>query len=123
MAPGNVLIVEDETDLLQLFKTVLKRSRDPQTILTAAGGAEAIRILQTETPAVIVLDMAMPYISGNDVIQYIMSEPRLDKTLILVVSAVPMLLSEESMVRVAATLIKPVTTRDLEAAVNRLLQE
>ncbi|GEM_PF-1007089 len=117
----SVLIVEDEPDLLALFQTVLKRSRRIDTILTASGGEAAIRILKQEVPNLVILDLAMPHVSGNDVIRYILSEPRLDKMLVMVVTAVPMRLSNESIPRVAMTLIKPVSPRNLEAGVMQLL--
>jgi len=120
MTVGPVLVVEDDADLLALFKTVLKRSLNAGQILTASGGEAAIKILAETTPAVIVLDLAMPHVNGNDVIHYILSQPRLDLTRIVVVTAVPMRLSVEGLARVSDVLVKPVNPHDLEHAVSRL---
>jgi len=119
MTVGPVLIVEDDADLLTMFKTILRRTVQPDLILTANGGDAALHILEERTPAVVLLDLAMPHVSGNDVIHYILSQPRLDATKIVVVTAVPMRLSVEGLARVSDVLTKPISPRDLEKAVSR----
>jgi CheY-like chemotaxis protein len=119
MPIGPVLIVEDDPDLLTMFKTILRRTVRPELILTANGGDAALRILEEQTPAVVLLDLAMPHVSGNDVIHYILSQPRLDTSRIVVVTAVPMRLSVEGLARVSDVLTKPISPRDLESAVAR----
>ncbi len=119
MPIGPVLIVEDDPDLLTMFRTILRRTVRPELILTANGGDAALRLLETQTPAVILLDLAMPHTSGNDVIHYILSQPRLDTSRIVVVTAVPMRLSVEGLARVSDVLTKPISPRDLESAVAR----
>ncbi len=119
MPIGPVLIVEDDPDLLTMFKTILRRTVRPELILTANGGDAALRVLQEQTPAVVLLDLAMPHVSGNDVIHYVLSQPRLDTSRIVVVTAVPMRLSVEGLARVSDVLTKPISPRDLENAVAR----
>jgi len=118
-----VLIVEDDTDLLFMFKTILQRSISAENILTAAGGEAGVALLAKHTPSVIVLDLAMPHINGNDVIHFILSQPHLDDAKIIVVTAVPMRLSVEGLARVSAVLTKPVAPRDLEQTVTRFAAE
>ncbi len=119
MTVGSVLIVEDDSDLLMLFRTVLKRSMSVEQIFTASGGEAAIKLLGEQTPDVIVLDLAMPHTNGNDVIHFILSQPRLDTTRIVVVTAVPMRLSVEGLGRVSQVLVKPVNPHDLEHAITQ----
>jgi CheY-like chemotaxis protein len=119
MPIGPVLIVEDDPDLLTMFKTILRRTVRPELILTANGGDAALRNLKAQTPSVVLLDLAMPHVSGNDVIHYVLSQPRLDSSRIVVVTAVPMRLSVEGLARVSDVLTKPISPRDLENAVAR----
>ena len=114
-----VLIIEDDSDLLFMFKTILQRSISEENILTANGGEAGLAYLSEHTPSVIVLDLAMPHINGNDVIHYILSQSRLDDAKIIVVTAVPMRLSVEGLARVSAVLTKPVSPKELEQTVAR----
>lgn len=118
-----VLIVEDDIDLLFMFKTIIQRSISADLILTANGGEEGVALLAEHVPSVIVLDLAMPHINGNDVIHYILSDPRLDESRIIVVTAVPMRLSVEGLARVSAVLTKPVSPRELDQIVNHFAAE
>ncbi len=123
MSTNPILIVEDEADLLTLFKLTLRQHAFTNPILTANGGRAAIQVLHEQTPAVVLLDLAMPQVNGNDVLLYMLSEPRLDQTRVVVVTAVPMRLSDEVAIRVNQTLIKPVGSRELETAVAQALND
>ncbi len=121
MSADLILIVEDEPDLLNLFKRIISRKDSHYEVLTANGGAEALRILAAQTPALVILDLAMPHVSGNDVIAYIRSQTRLDQTQVVLATAVPMRLDEENVGRVVQVLVKPFSPMILEEVVNKLL--
>lgn len=123
MNANPILIVEDEADLLALFQVMLRRRTYPNPIITALGGKEALEVLNTEAPAVVLLDLAMPGVSGNDVIAYILANEQLSRTQIVVVTAVPMRLDEELAPRISAMLIKPVAPHDLDNAVAQALAD
>jgi len=101
----------------------IQRSISADKILTANGGEAGLLLLEQHTPSVVVLDLAMPHINGNDVIHYILSQSRLDDARIIVVTAVPMRLSVEGLARVSAVLTKPVAPRELEQTVSRFAAE
>lgn len=114
-----VLLVDDEQDLLDLFGVIL--SRLPCELLKAAGGEEALNILATETPSLIVLDIAMPGVTGLDVLRAVRSNPRFDKTRIVVLTAVPIMLDRADTQLVDAILTKPITMLALDQAVRAAL--
>ncbi len=116
-----ILIVEDEPDLLALFKTMLQRRARQATILTAHGGQAAIRLLSEQTPSIVVLDLAMPHVSGNDVLRFMVTQPHLQETKVILVTAVPTRLAEDVAACVSLTLIKPVSPGELETAVLQML--
>jgi CheY-like chemotaxis protein len=117
--PCQVLLVDDEHDLLDLFGMLL--SRLPCQIMKAAGGQEALNILETETPGVILLDIAMPGITGLDVLHAVRSNPRFEDTRIIVLTAVPVMVDQDDARLVDQILTKPVTMLTLEKAVRAAL--
>lgn len=86
MADGkSVLIVDDEPGMLMLFGGLIERLECD--VLQADGGETAIALLQAHTPDVLVLDLAMPHVSGGDVLAYVQQTPRLRSMRILVLTA------------------------------------
>jgi len=57
-----VLVVEDDRDFLELERMMLQESG--YDVITASNGAEALSILETKHPCVIVLDLMMPIMDG-----------------------------------------------------------
>jgi two-component system, OmpR family, KDP operon response regulator KdpE len=62
-----VLIVDDEPQILK-FLTVALNAAGYDT-LTAAAGAEALRLATTQAPDLIVLDLGLPDRDGKDVLR------------------------------------------------------
>lgn len=65
-ARATVLVVDDKRNMLRLMAKVL---RDDARVVTAAGGAEAIRILEAEPVDVVLCDIRMPDVDGLQVLQ------------------------------------------------------
>ncbi len=63
-----ILIVDDEAFIRVLLTQTLEDLEDQGVeLLTAADGKEALAISLTEHPAIIFLDVMMPYLSGYEV--------------------------------------------------------
>lgn len=62
-----VLVVDDDPDLREFVRLVLE-SADYRVRL-AADGAQALRLLTEEAPDVILLDIKMPGLSGDDLLR------------------------------------------------------
>jgi CheY-like chemotaxis protein len=114
-----ILLVDDEADLLNLFAMMLVRKS--YHVRKAAGGPEAVKILENETPALILLDLAMPEVSGVDILHMVRADPRFEATRIIILTAVPVLLEKEDMQLIDGLLIKPVHPRTLEETVAKSL--
>jgi two-component system phosphate regulon response regulator PhoB len=71
---GLVLIVDDERDLRTLLEFNLRQA-GWQTA-EASTGAEALARARTLTPAVIVLDLNLPDVSGTDVCRVLKADPQ-----------------------------------------------
>jgi len=117
-----VLIINDDLDLLYLYGQILNRFVRLENILIANGGQEGIDLLAEYIPSVIITSLGMA-VSGNDVIHYILSQPRLDDVKIIVLSARPDGLSDEGKERASAILCVPASPREIEAMVIRFAAE
>lgn len=61
-----VLYIDDEAVNLRTFHSAFRRD---YTILTALGGAEALKILETEIPDVLITDQRMSGMSGVELLK------------------------------------------------------
>jgi CheY-like chemotaxis protein len=79
-----VLIVEDDDALRRLLEHVLVF--EGFKVVTAAHGAEALRALDGFVPALVVLDLVMPWVNGIEVLATMRQIPRLRNIPVLVVT-------------------------------------
>ena len=70
-----VLVVEDSKTARDMIVAILGKEKDIETIGAASDGKEAVCFLKTSMikPDVIILDMKMPLMDGNETMEYIMS--------------------------------------------------
>ncbi|GMQ46070.1 sigma-54-dependent transcriptional regulator [Vibrio sp. 10N] len=64
-----VLLVEDSSSLAVLYKQYLKN--EPFDLLHAATGGEAKRILERTIPSLIILDLQLPDMQGEDILEWL----------------------------------------------------
>jgi CheY-like chemotaxis protein len=82
---GPILIVEDIPYLLELLQVTLKYKG--YTVITARDGDEALSIMETDRPALILTDVLMPKLDGFAFAQRIRSNPKTQDIPIIFVSA------------------------------------
>ncbi len=76
MRLGTVLVVDDELEVRQVLREFL--SSRGYDVTTASGGAEAVAIVETIKPDLILLDVAMPDMDGVETLKRIVAiEPAL----------------------------------------------
>src|SRR5579859_5828550 len=109
MSIPTVLIIDDEPDLLELFRAALRKTHC--RILTANGGDIAWQMMQEEAPDLIILDIAMPYPDGLEVLHTVRSDGRFDSTRVMILTAVPTRVSKEDAALIDVILTKPVAPR------------
>ena len=80
-----VLVVDDDPSIRRMIVAALKR--DGYTFLEAANGRDALDIMRSEHPDVVVLDLMMPILSGWDVLQERQNEEELKRIPVIIVSA------------------------------------
>ncbi|HZZ80995.1 MAG TPA: response regulator [Gemmataceae bacterium] len=82
-----ILVVDDKPDKLLALQAVLEELG--QTVLSAHSGPEALRLLLTESFAVILLDVNMPGMDGFETAALIRQHPRCEHTPIIFITAFP----------------------------------
>lgn len=76
-----ILIVEDDTELSQLFKRVLERNG--YAVITACDGLDALNKLETEYTDLIISDVMMPNMDGYELIREI-REAKIDIPVLMI---------------------------------------
>ncbi len=70
-----VLIVDDETDILDLLETLLKSANAGLEIAKAQSGVEALLMIGERKPDLLILDLMMPGMNGYEVCSKLRSNP------------------------------------------------
>jgi response regulator RpfG family c-di-GMP phosphodiesterase len=115
-----VLIIEDAKDLLMLYKTFLRATNCD--IVTAACASDALTLLESQTPDLIVMDLTFPDMSTVDFYEQISEKPELDAIKKILVSGRDDLPTWVDLFNAEKGLRKPVMKDDFIKAVTNSLQ-
>ncbi|MEL6441002.1 MAG: response regulator [Cyanobacteria bacterium J06621_8] len=88
-----ILVVEDNDDLLLLFKLTLESAG--YQVKTASSGREALNCLILTQPRLILMDIMMPKVSGLQISRTIKEQPDYQSLPIILVSAIDRLKNEQ----------------------------
>lgn len=121
MSKPVVLIVDDEPDVVTLWqRSLLMEGFD---VLCAYDGISAVDMAEVDKPDLILLDIMMPMMSGYEVCRQIRANPLTKDIPVLCVTSAQSAEVRENAQAAGAQglLIKPFTTRELVAQINRIL--
>jgi DNA-binding response OmpR family regulator len=79
-----ILLVEDEPLLANLLKQRLEK--EDLKVTLARDGEEALKILKTVEPHLILLDIILPKISGFELMEVLKADPQFEKAPIIIIS-------------------------------------
>jgi CheY-like chemotaxis protein len=117
-----ILVVDDNPASLELAREVLE---DPhQQVLEAHDGREALDLLATEKPDLVLLDLHMPAVDGYTVLERIRQEPRLARLRVVALTASAMQGDRERALSAGFDdyIVKPLQISVLRNRVKRLLE-
>ncbi len=116
-----ILIVDDAPMFRELESLFLARSG---RVLTAEDGDEGLEIAQRERPDVIVTDLSMPGMRGDELCRRVKADPDLCRTPVIIVTGRNSGDEHEQAVRAGAADVveKPVNRISLIQAVNHVLR-
>jgi signal transduction histidine kinase/CheY-like chemotaxis protein len=81
------LIADDEPDAVRLFWRILNSADRPYRVITAVNGQQALQLLRTQCPDVMLLDLVMPGLDGFQVLAAKNADPTIRNIPTLVLSA------------------------------------
>jgi len=117
MSDKFALIIEDEEDLATIFSEALKAAGFETEIIY--DGAIAKQRLHEVYPTIVVLDLNLPHVDGNQLLRQIRTDPRLHNTRVLVATAdagmADMLDDEADLI-----LLKPISFVQLRTMAERM---
>ncbi|WP_078594744.1 response regulator transcription factor [Evansella clarkii] len=116
-----VLVVEDDEMIRELLATYLEKQG--YEVLTAEDGEEAIEKFQLNSPCLVILDLMLPKVSGEEVCRWIREQERNEVSIIMLTAKVS---SEEKIngLKIGADdyVIKPFSPDELMARVEAVLR-
>ncbi|MEW6404038.1 MAG: substrate-binding domain-containing protein [Chloroflexota bacterium] len=85
-ATGSILIVDDDAQVRAAHKSLVEKGLPGYPIRVAENGERALALMDEEVPALVLLDLVMPGLSGADVLDQMRSNPKLRQVPVIVLS-------------------------------------
>lgn len=114
------IVIEDEPNLSQIYS----RAMETAEFRTKAflDGGEGLNALKTLEPAIVVLDLHLPGVTGDKILEYIRSQKRLANTKVILLTADAGMASMLDL-ETDLTLLKPVSFHQLCDMAMRLREQ
>jgi two-component system, OmpR family, alkaline phosphatase synthesis response regulator PhoP len=123
VTPPRVLVVEDELDIAGLIKHALERSGDASVELVSRGD-EALRSISGRPPDLVILDLNIPVVSGEELCRILRQQPETRQLPIIMLTARTSESDRVSGLDLGADdyVTKPFSLRELGARVRAVLR-
>jgi CheY-like chemotaxis protein len=112
-----VMVVDDDEAIRETIAALLEE--EGYSVVSAANGTEALGLLQKITPEVILLDLTMPVMSGQQFRSRQLGDPSLAKIPTVVMTAADRVHEKAADMQFAETLSKPIKMQQLLDTVDR----
>lgn len=119
-----ILVIEDDSEIAFLLEFMLQR--EGFTVVSAADGRAAEQLIAslTATPALVLLDIMLPYVDGVQLLRQIRGKPEWNEVPVLMLTAKSM---EQDIVRALEIgandyIVKPFQPAELMARIRRCLK-
>lgn len=122
MKRHKVVVIEDEADILEVIEYNL--SREGFAVVSCRDGEEGLRVVQSEVPGMVLLDLMLPGIDGIEICRTLRSDPVTKRIPIIMVTAK----GEESEIVLGLGVgaddyvVKPFSPKELVARVKAVLR-
>ncbi|MDA0323431.1 MAG: response regulator [Verrucomicrobia bacterium] len=115
-----ILHVEDDTRVASAVSTILRERS--YHVVTACSAEEGLRKVGKVKPDLVILDIAMPGMSGMTVLNKLRTQEGSTTVPILIYTAVPGMVDDGARATVDGMLVKPVENETLLAEICRILE-
>ena len=118
---SKIVVCEDDPTIQQLVQVALRST--PHQVLIAQDGAEGLRLIEAKRPDLVVSDLAMPRMTGLELLDALKARADLADIPFLILTASTQRVQREEGLRRGAVgyLTKPFGLADLRQAVERHL--
>ncbi|MCP4717914.1 MAG: response regulator [Desulfobacteraceae bacterium] len=117
ISSSTILVIDDELPVLNMLKLIL--TRNGFMVDTAENGEEGIKKIESKNYALILTDIKMPGISGDQVLDYLRNKIK-RLTPVIGMSGTPWLLDQSDY---DAVLPKPCSMKETLVLINQLITE
>ena len=121
---GPLLVVEDIPNVLELLEVTLRFQG--YEVISARNGEEALKILETETPALIITDILMPKLDGFAFVQKLRNNPKTMEIPVIFLSATYVTPEDQTFalsLGASRFIEKPIDTEDFLLTIAELLSK
>jgi len=121
---GSVLIIEDDPDIAEVLRYSLEKATFKTRV--ALDGEDGLKACldRKNPPAIILLDLFLPLMSGVEICRRLRLDPTTSKTPVLVITAKASELDRNRSLQIGADdyIVKPFSVRDVVQKVRTLLE-
>ena len=117
MNKRSAVIIEDNEDLGIIFAEALQAAGFETTLIP--DGERALAQLKAAVPRIIIVDLHLPHISGEEIIQRIRGDARFDETRVIIATADPRM-ADMLKEKADLVLLKPISFGQLRDLAARL---
>lgn len=125
MTKKRILLIDDEKDFCFFVKANLENTGDFE-VTTTTRGKEGIKLAQKEKPDLILLDIMMPEMPGDEVAEILLNNPETSKIPIIFLTAIVTKkeMGDEAIKKIGKQnfIAKPITSEELADSINRVLR-
>ncbi|HEU4579158.1 MAG TPA: response regulator [Polyangiaceae bacterium] len=82
-----VLVVDDEADIRETLREAVEMVGC--TAVLAANGADALKLLRESTPCLMILDLIMPVMTGEELLEIVRQQPAFAHVPVLISTSAP----------------------------------
>lgn len=120
IAEKSILVVDDQDGVCQLLQELL--TDEGFQVTTACNGYQALEIMETLSPAILIIDMKMPGMSGIDVLK-VVQEKKLKCRPIMMTAYGELIIKEAGKLGVEYFINKPFDIDELRTLIRGVAQE
>jgi PAS domain S-box-containing protein len=122
---GIILYIEDNLSNIQLVEQILETHRPSINLITNIYGKNAVQFAIDYKPDLILLDLNLPDIHGNEVLKMLQAEPRTAEIPVIILSADAMVKQSEQLMEAGAKdyLIKPIDVMQFLKVVDEWMKK
>jgi CheY-like chemotaxis protein len=118
-----ILIIDDEEDFCFFVKGNLENTGEFDVLVTSSG-KEGLKLARREKPDLILLDINMPEMSGDEVAEILSDRPETKEIPVVFLTALVTKGEVESMASIGKRnyIAKPITTKELVTIIKKILK-